>query len=120
MRIDFTEGRLSLKLDASGGVLRKFIALNNQVLQRFTPGECCCIGVHSCLGGDCDFTQPPQEVCAGVLEAATFIPPERLDTTDDCGFAPFTDDVSTARETAFEKIRTRVEGTRMAEREMFL
>jgi 5-methyltetrahydropteroyltriglutamate--homocysteine methyltransferase len=55
-----------------------------------------------------------------VLEAATFIPPERLGTTDDCGFAPFADDVSTAREIAFAKIRARVEGTRLAEREMGL
>jgi hypothetical protein len=33
---------------------------------------------------------------------------ERLGTTDDCGFSPFADDVSTARDTAFEKIRARV------------
>jgi len=30
------------------------------------------------------------------------------------GFAPFGDDTSTARETAFEKIRARVAGTRLA------
>jgi 5-methyltetrahydropteroyltriglutamate--homocysteine methyltransferase len=29
VQIDFTEGRLSLKLDPSGGLLRSFIALNN-------------------------------------------------------------------------------------------
>jgi 5-methyltetrahydropteroyltriglutamate--homocysteine methyltransferase len=179
VQIDFTEGRLSLKLDPSGGLLRRFIALNNQVLHRFTPEERSRIGVHSCPGGDRDSThsasvdyadllpalfslaagrfylqlasepdrkhvlglikqhlQPnqvvfigvvdpivsriesPREVCAAVIEAASFIPPEQLGTTDDCGFAPFADDISTARETAFEKIRARVEGTRLAEREM--
>jgi 5-methyltetrahydropteroyltriglutamate--homocysteine methyltransferase len=49
-----------------------------------------------------------------VLEAAEFIPVERLGTTDDCGFSPFGDDTSTARETAFAKIRARVEGTAAA------
>jgi 5-methyltetrahydropteroyltriglutamate--homocysteine methyltransferase len=181
VQIDFTEGRLSLKLDPSGGLLRKFIALNNQVLHRFTPEERSRIGVHSCPGGDRDSThsasvdyaellpalfslaagrfylqlasepdrkyvlglirehlQPnqvvfvgvvdpiaariesPREVCAAVIEAVSFISPERLGATDDCGFAPFADDTSTARETAFEKIRARVEGTRLAERELGL
>src|ERR1700760_3561250 len=36
-------------------------------------------------------------------------------TTDDCGFSPFADDLSTSRDIAFEKIRARVEGTRLAE-----
>ena len=39
VQIDFTEGRLSLKLDPSGGVLDQFIALNNQVLDRFSPAR---------------------------------------------------------------------------------
>jgi len=64
--------------------------------------------------------ESPREVSAAVMEAAAFIPPDRLGTTDDCGFAPFADDVSTGRETAFAKIRARVEGTRLAEREMGL
>ena len=51
------------------------------------------------------------EVRERVLEAAEFIPPERLGTTDDCGFSPFGDDTSTSRETAFAKISARVEGT---------
>jgi 5-methyltetrahydropteroyltriglutamate--homocysteine methyltransferase len=51
-----------------------------------------------------------------VLEASEFIPPAQLGTTDDCGFSPFGDDLSTARETAFAKIRARVEGTQLAER----
>ena len=37
--------------------------------------------------------------------------PDRLGTTDDCGFSPFGDDTSTSRDTAFAKIRARVEGT---------
>ncbi len=175
VQIDFTEGRLSLKLDPSGQLLEHFISLNNRVLDRFTPAERTRIGVHTCPGGDWDAThsadvdyagllpdlfrlnaanfyiqlasekdrprvlrlirehrQPnqtvfvgvidpinprvetPEEVRDRVLEAAEFIPPERLGTTDDCGFAPFGDDTSTAREVAFEKIRARVEGTEIA------
>jgi 5-methyltetrahydropteroyltriglutamate--homocysteine methyltransferase len=49
-----------------------------------------------------------------VLEAAEFIPLDRLGTTDDCGFAPFSDDTSTARDKAFVKIRSRVIGTELA------
>jgi len=48
------------------------------------------------------------------LEAADFTPLIQLGTTDDCGFSPFGDDLSTARETAFTKIRARVEGTELA------
>ena len=60
--------------------------------------------------------ETPDEVRARVLEAAEYIPLDRLGTTDDCGFAPFSDDTSTARETAFEKIRARVAGTALAAR----
>jgi methionine synthase II (cobalamin-independent) len=56
------------------------------------------------------------EVRDRVLEAASILPPAQLGTTDDCGFAPFADDTSTAREIAFSKIRARVEGTEMAAR----
>ena len=55
-----------------------------------------------------------QEVRDRVLEAAQFIPAEHLGTTDDCGFSPFCDDLSTTREAAFAKVRARVEGTRLA------
>src|SRR5260221_6325052 len=48
--------------------------------------------------------ETPQEVKDRVLEAADFIPLVQLGTTDDCGFSPFGDDLSTARETAFAKI----------------
>ncbi len=55
-----------------------------------------------------------EEVRDRVLLAAEHIPLDALGTTDDCGFSPFADDRSTARETAFEKIRARVEGTALA------
>jgi 5-methyltetrahydropteroyltriglutamate--homocysteine methyltransferase len=58
--------------------------------------------------------ETPQEVRDRVLEAADFVQLAQLGTTDDCGFSPFGDDLSTARETAFAKIRARVEGTRLA------
>jgi 5-methyltetrahydropteroyltriglutamate--homocysteine methyltransferase len=56
VQIDFTEGRLSLKLDPSGGLLESFLGLNNQVLDRFSPEERVRIGVHTCPGGDQDAT----------------------------------------------------------------
>ena len=56
----------------------------------------------------------PEEVRDRVLQAARIIPLESLGTTDDCGFAPFADDISTSRETAFAKIKSRVDGTLMA------
>jgi 5-methyltetrahydropteroyltriglutamate--homocysteine methyltransferase len=58
--------------------------------------------------------ETPEEVRDRVLEAARYIPVERLGTTDDCGFAPFCDDTSTTRDTAFAKIRARVVGTALA------
>ncbi len=58
--------------------------------------------------------ETPDEVCQRVLQAAKYIPPEQLGTTDDCGFSPFCDDTSTTRETAFAKIRARVVGTALA------
>ncbi len=58
--------------------------------------------------------ETPEQVCDRVLEAAEYIPIHQLGSTDDCGFAPFSDDRSTPRETAFEKIHARVLGTAMA------
>ncbi len=58
--------------------------------------------------------ETPEEVRDLVLEAAQYIPLEQLGTTDDCGFSPFCDDISTTRETAFAKIRARVVGTKLA------
>jgi 5-methyltetrahydropteroyltriglutamate--homocysteine methyltransferase len=56
VQVDFTEARLSLKLDPSGGLLRTFIAFNNQVLDRFDAAQRKRIGVHVCPGGDHDST----------------------------------------------------------------
>jgi 5-methyltetrahydropteroyltriglutamate--homocysteine methyltransferase len=60
--------------------------------------------------------ETPEEVRDRVLEACEYIPMEHLGTTDDCGFSPFSDDTSTSRETAFAKIRSRVQGTKLAEK----
>jgi 5-methyltetrahydropteroyltriglutamate--homocysteine methyltransferase len=175
VQIDFTEGRLAMKIDPSGDLLHRFIDLNNLALSRFSPEERQRIGVHTCPGGDRDSThsadvdyaellpslfqlkagnfyialagetdrvhvlkiirqylKPDHRVFVGVvapidpqvetaevvrdrvLEAAQYIPLAQLGTTDDCGFSPFCDDTSTTRDTAFAKIRARVEGTRLA------
>jgi len=175
VQIDFTEGRLAVKLDPTKQLLRTFIELNNRVIERFAPPERRRIGVHTCPGGDQDSThsadvdygellpslfhlkagnfyvelageqdrgrvlriikqhakpdqkifvgvidpinpriETPDEVRDRVLEAAEVIPLSQLGTTDDCGFAPFGDDTSTTRDTAFEKIRARVAGTKLA------
>jgi 5-methyltetrahydropteroyltriglutamate--homocysteine methyltransferase len=181
VQIDFTEARLSLKLDPSGGLLEQFIGLNNRVLSQFSAPERLKIGVHTCPGGDQDAThsadvdyagllpsffklnagnfylqlasekdrlrvlrliressQADQKIFVGVidpinprvetaeevrdrvLEAAEFIPLDRLGTTDDCGFSPFSDDTSTARETAFAKISARIVGTKLAAQKLGL
>jgi len=75
------------------------------------PGQSIFIGVTDPID---PHIETAQQVCDRVLEAAELIPPNRLGTTDDCGFSPFGDDTSTARETAFEKIRARVAGTQLA------
>ena len=56
VQIDFTEGRLAVKLDPSKGLLKNFVALNNQVLSHFSEEERQKIGVHVCPGGDHDST----------------------------------------------------------------
>lgn len=58
--------------------------------------------------------ETPEQVRDRVLEAAEYLPIDRLGTTDDCGFSPFSDDTSTSRDTAFAKIEARVVGTAMA------
>ena len=62
-----------------------------------------------------------QEVCNALVRAANFIPKERLGSTDDCGFSPFSIDEKPnhgspdyARDVAFQKITNRVLGTKMA------
>jgi methionine synthase II (cobalamin-independent) len=66
-----------------------------------------------------------EEVRDQLVRAANFIPKERLGSTDDCGFSPFSIDEKPnhgspdyAREVAFQKITNRVEGTRMAAEEL--
>jgi 5-methyltetrahydropteroyltriglutamate--homocysteine methyltransferase len=175
VQVDFTEGRLAMKIDPSGALLNAFIELNNLALSRFSSEDQQRIGVHTCPGGDRDSThsadvdyadllpilfelkvgsfyialagereparvlkiiqrymKPHHRIFVGVvapidprietaeivrdrtLHAAEYVPVERLGTTDDCGFAPFSDDTSTSRDTAFAKIRARVRGTALA------
>jgi 5-methyltetrahydropteroyltriglutamate--homocysteine methyltransferase len=175
VQVDFTEGRLAVKIDPTGGLLNSFVDLNNLALSRFSKEERSRIGIHTCPGADRDSThsadvdysellpmlfelqagnfyialagesdrvrvlkiirkhmkpdqkvfvgvistidpriETPEEVRDRVLEAAEHIPIDQLGTTDDCGFAPFSDDTSTTRDTAFAKIRARVVGTRLA------
>jgi len=52
VQVDFTEGRLAIKLDPSKGLLKQFIDLNNQVFDAFSDDERKRIGVHTCPGGD--------------------------------------------------------------------
>ena len=56
VQIDFTEGRLAVKVDPSGNLLHTFIDLNNLALSRFSAEERARIGVHTCPGGDLDST----------------------------------------------------------------
>ncbi|WP_190108562.1 cobalamin-independent methionine synthase II family protein [Streptomyces cinnamoneus] len=62
--------------------------------------------------------ETPEEVRDRVLTAARHLPLDRLGTCDDCGFSPFADDTSTSRDTAFAKIRARIEGTALAARKL--
>lgn len=179
VQIDFTEARLSIKLDSTLRLLEGFIDLNNLVLERFSDEELLRIGVHTCPGADrfsshsseVDYAEllpglfqlkasnfyiqlaserdrkrvlkmirefakeqqrifvgvidpvdphveTPEEVKERILEAAEYITLDRLGTTDDCGFAPFSDDTSRSRDTAFDKIRSRVVGTALAAKEL--
>ncbi|MEO8425955.1 MAG: 5-methyltetrahydropteroyltriglutamate--homocysteine methyltransferase [Verrucomicrobiota bacterium] len=56
VQIDFTEGRLAIKLDPSGNLLNSFVGLNNLALSRFSAKQRERIGVHTCPGSDCDST----------------------------------------------------------------
>ncbi len=62
-----------------------------------------------------------EEVRDQLVRAANFISKEQLGSTDDCGFSPFSIDEKPnhgspdyARDVAFQKIKNRVEGTKMA------
>jgi 5-methyltetrahydropteroyltriglutamate--homocysteine methyltransferase len=81
------------------------------IRQYMKPGQRVFVGVTSAIDPR---IETADEVCERVLQAAAFIPLAQLGTTDDCGFAPFCDDRSTSRATAFAKIRARVAGTARA------
>jgi 5-methyltetrahydropteroyltriglutamate--homocysteine methyltransferase len=81
------------------------------IRQQVKPHQQVFVGVVSPIDPRVD---TPEEVRDRVLQAAKYIPIEQLGTTDDCGFAPFSDDTSTSRDTAFAKIEARVAGTAMA------
>jgi 5-methyltetrahydropteroyltriglutamate--homocysteine methyltransferase len=85
------------------------------IREQMKPGQQIFVGVVSTIDPRIDTAE---EVRDRVLEAAKYIPVEQLGTTDDCGFAPFSDDISTSRDTAFAKIRARVEGTALAARQI--
>jgi 5-methyltetrahydropteroyltriglutamate--homocysteine methyltransferase len=81
------------------------------VRRHLKPGRTIFVGVVSPIDPRVDTAE---EVRDRVLEAAEHIPFDQLGTTDDCGFAPFSDDTSTSRDTAFAKIEARVRGTALA------
>lgn len=65
--------------------------------------------------------ESPQEVANDLILAAKYIPKDQLGSTDDCGFSPFSIDVKPlhgspdyARDVAFQKIKSRIEGTKIA------
>jgi methionine synthase II (cobalamin-independent) len=65
--------------------------------------------------------ESPQEVCDLLVRAANYLPKERIGSTDDCGFSPFSIDEKPqhgspdyGRDVAFQKIANRVAGTKMA------
>jgi 5-methyltetrahydropteroyltriglutamate--homocysteine methyltransferase len=68
VQIDFTEGRLALKIDPSGKLLHSFIDLNNLALARFSAEERQRIGVHTCPGSDRDSTH------SGDVDYASLLP----------------------------------------------
>jgi 5-methyltetrahydropteroyltriglutamate--homocysteine methyltransferase len=67
VQIDFTEGRLAIKIDPSGALLASFIDLNNLALARFTSEERALLGVHTCPGGDRDSTHSAEVDYADLL-----------------------------------------------------
>jgi 5-methyltetrahydropteroyltriglutamate--homocysteine methyltransferase len=100
-------GRVFLQL-ASERDRRAVLA---SVRENLRPGQQVYVGVIDHLDPE---VETPEQVRDRILEAAEYIPLDQLGTTDDCGFSPFSDDRSTSRDTAFAKIRARVEGTALA------
>jgi methionine synthase II (cobalamin-independent) len=85
--------------------------------------QVCFIGVVNPLN---PLVETPEQVRDDLLLAAKYIPVERLGSTDDCGFSPFSIDVKPkhgspdyARDVAFQKITSRIKGTQMASKELF-
>jgi 5-methyltetrahydropteroyltriglutamate--homocysteine methyltransferase len=54
VQVDFTEGRLALKLDPSGAFLQSLLDINERVFSRFSKDQLNRIGVHVCPGADND------------------------------------------------------------------
>lgn len=84
--------------------------------------QVCFIGVINTLDPT---VETPEQVRDALLSAAKYIPKERLGSTDDCGFSPFSIDLKpkhgspdVARDIAFQKIAARVKGTAMASEEL--
>jgi methionine synthase II (cobalamin-independent) len=80
--------------------------------------QVCFIGVIDPLNPK---VETPEQVEEAIVAAANFIPKERLGSTDDCGFSPFSIDQKPkhgspdfARDVAFQKITSRVVGTARA------
>ena len=80
--------------------------------------QVCFIGVINPLDPT---VETADQVCEDLMVASRHIPKERLGSTDDCGFSPFSIDVKpkhgspdVARDIAFQKIAARVQGTAMA------
>jgi 5-methyltetrahydropteroyltriglutamate--homocysteine methyltransferase len=68
VQIDFTEGRLAVKIDPTGELLANFIDLNNLALTRFSAEERRHLGVHTCPGSDRDSTH------SGEVDYALLLP----------------------------------------------
>ena len=80
--------------------------------------QVCFIGVINPLNAR---VESADEVAADLVTASKYIPVDRLGSTDDCGFSPFSVDnkpkhgsPDAARDIAFQKIAARVKGTAMA------
>jgi 5-methyltetrahydropteroyltriglutamate--homocysteine methyltransferase len=67
VQLDFTEGRLAVKVEPSGKLLESFIDLNNLALARFNSEERARLGVHTCPGGDRDSTHSADVDYAALL-----------------------------------------------------
>jgi 5-methyltetrahydropteroyltriglutamate--homocysteine methyltransferase len=67
VQIDFTEGRLAIKIDPTGNLLNSFIDLNNIALARFSSDERKRLGVHTCPGADRDSTHSAEVDYAELL-----------------------------------------------------